>query len=109
MGKSQTLTLALCWLFKKRSFAVSGDFHEAVYTVLKIRYWFVQTDLFGNKIISKVEWVLIGIYSAELLDINTSVWSHHIDLDNFDVYWNEDKRFAELIRKKDKIVDKKLI
>jgi hypothetical protein len=38
MGKSQTLTLALCWLFKKRSFAVSGDFQEAIYTVLKIRF-----------------------------------------------------------------------
>jgi hypothetical protein len=41
MGKSQTLILALCWLFKKRSFAVSGDFKEDVYTLLKIRFKFV--------------------------------------------------------------------
>jgi hypothetical protein len=107
MGNSQTLTLALCWLFKKRSFAVSGDFHEAVYVVLKIRYRFVQTDLFGNKIISSVEWVLIGIYSAELLDVDPSVWSHRINLDRFDVYWNENVRFAELVRKRDDSVDEK--
>ena len=58
---------------------------------------------------SKVEWVLIGIYSAELLDIEPSVWSHHINLDNFKVYWDENERFVELVRKKEKIVDKKLI
>ncbi len=109
MIKSQTLTLALCWLFKKRSFAVSGDFQEAVYTMLKIRYRFVQADLFGKKIVSRVEWVLIGIYSTELLGVDPSIWSHRIDLDHFDVYWDENERFAELVRKKEKIVDKKLI
>ena len=109
MGKSQTLTLALCWLFKKRSFAVSGDFYEAVYTVLKIRYRFVQADLFGNKIISKVEWILTGIYSTELLNVDSSVWSYHINLDDFDVYRDENERFAELVRKKDEEIDKKLI
>ncbi len=87
---------------------MSGDFQEAVYTVLKIRYKFVQTDLFGNKIISKVEWVLIGIYSAELLGVDPSVWSHHINLDHFDVTWDKNERFAELVRKQEKIADKKL-
>ena len=65
--QSQTLTQALCWLFKKRSFAVSGDFHEAIYSITKIHYRFIQKDLFNNTIDSKVEWVLIGIYSAETL------------------------------------------
>jgi hypothetical protein len=105
--QSQKLTLALCWLFKKRSFAVSGDFQEAVYTILKIRYRFVQTDLFIKKIISKVEWVLIGIYSADLLGVDPSVWSHNINLDRFVVYWDETERFAELVKKKGKDTDKK--
>jgi hypothetical protein len=109
MVKSQTLTLALCWLFKKRSFALSGDFHETVYTVLNIRFRFVQADLFGNKVISRVEWVLIGIYSAELLGVDPSVWSHRINLDDFDVCWDENERLAELIRKEEKIVNEKLI
>jgi hypothetical protein len=52
---------------------------------------------------------LIGIYSAELLDVNPSRWSHCIDLDDFDVYWNKKKRFTKLVRKKDKVFDKKLI
>ena len=29
------LTLALCWLFRKRSFAVSGDFLESLKTGIK--------------------------------------------------------------------------
>ena len=105
MGKSQTLTLALCWLFKKRSFAVSGDFQEAVYKVLKIHFRFVQTDLFGKNFTSKVEWVLIGIYSAELLGVDPSGWSHYINLDNFEVYWHETERFAKLVRKKEKGIE----
>jgi len=31
----QTLTLALCWLFRKRSFAVNGDFHELLYAMIE--------------------------------------------------------------------------
>jgi hypothetical protein len=50
----QMLTLALCWLFRKRSFAVSGDFHDIIYTMTTIRYRLVQTDLFGNKVKSTI-------------------------------------------------------
>jgi hypothetical protein len=51
MNESQTqkLTLALCWLFRKRSFAVSGDFSKAVYAVIDSRR-LVQVDLFGNEV-----------------------------------------------------------
>ena len=33
----QTLTLALCWFFRKRSFAVSGDFHELLYAMIETK------------------------------------------------------------------------
>jgi hypothetical protein len=46
-------------------------------------------------------------FSAELLDVDPSVWSHRINLDRFDVYWNENVRFAELVRKRDDSVDEK--
>jgi hypothetical protein len=29
-SKTQVLTLALCWLFRKRSFAISGDMQEVI-------------------------------------------------------------------------------
>jgi len=63
--QSQVLTLALCWLFKKRSFAVSGDFHEVIYAMTNIRNQLVQTDLFqqrsGLSDYLGVSWDLSGI------------------------------------------------
>ena len=45
----QTLTLALCWLFRKRSFAVSGDFQDIIARFLvNPRHIFIQIDLFGS-------------------------------------------------------------
>ena len=72
MDKSQTLTLALCWLFKKRSFAVSGDFHEAIYALINIQLRFVQTNLYGDTL--KIEWVFIGIFTASKLGIDHNEW-----------------------------------
>lgn len=100
MNESQTqnLTLALCWLFKKRSFAVSGDFSKAIYNVMHSRQ-LVQMDLFGNAVAISVKWVLIGVYSADLLRVNPSLWSCHVDLNDFWVDWSENDRFATLVRK----------
>jgi hypothetical protein len=71
-NQSKTLTLALCWLFKKRSFTVSGEFHEAIYALINIQFRFVQTDLFGNTL--RIEWVFIGIFTASKLGIDRNEW-----------------------------------
>ena len=73
-AKSQTLTIALCWLFRKRSFAVSGDFHEILYAMIETRHRLIQTDLFGHEIELKVVWVFIGIFPAEKLGITRNEW-----------------------------------
>jgi hypothetical protein len=72
--QSQMLTLALCWLFKKRSFAVSGAFHEAIYTITNIQYRVVQIDLFSHEIKLRTKWILIGIFSASKLGIDHNEW-----------------------------------
>jgi len=99
-AKSQILTLTLCWIFRKRFFAVSGDFHSIIYAKLKISSQFIQTNRFGNEIISRAKWVLIGIYSADLLGIISSVWFLNINLNNYKIFWKETEKFAELVRKK---------
>ena len=64
-------------------------------------------DLFGNPIANNVKWVLIGIYSADLLRIDPAVWSHHVDLNDFSVDWGENDRFATLVRKESlRIIDR---
>ncbi|MCW4038528.1 MAG: protein rep [Candidatus Bathyarchaeota archaeon] len=73
-AESQKLTLALCWLFKKRSFAVSGDFHEILYALIETKHRFIQTDLFRNKLKFEIEWVFIGIFSGSKLEIYHNEW-----------------------------------
>jgi hypothetical protein len=55
--------------------------------------------MLGNPVNIESKWILIGIYTSELLGINPSVWSYHVDLNGFDVYWGEHDRRATLIRK----------
>ena len=73
-SQTQVLTLALCWLFRKRSFAVSGDFHELLYAMIETKHRLIQTDLFGNEIKVKVVWVFIGIFPADKLGITRNEW-----------------------------------
>jgi len=76
----QTLTLALCWLFKKRSFAISGDFYCSYTDMIKEQNqsMIVQTDLTGGIISLHVSWVKIGekgeLYSAKKLGITHNEW-----------------------------------
>ena len=63
------LTLALCWLFRKRSFAISGDFHKLIVAKTK-KSITLQIDLQGVEICLKVECIFIGIFSAKRLGID---------------------------------------
>jgi len=72
-SKTQILTLALCWLFRKRSFAISGDLHEVMEISIG-RGQMIQTNLMGEEIILNVVWVFIGIFSAEKLGITCNEW-----------------------------------
>jgi len=69
----QVLTLALCWLFRKRSFAISGDMYELIQISIHHRKR-IQIDLLGEEIILNEVWVFIGIFSAEKLGITHNEW-----------------------------------
>ena len=75
-SQTQNLTLALCWIFKKRSFSVSGDLYEFLRMEIKNSSIniLVQSDLQGVAIRLRVEWVFIGIFSAERLGIDRDEW-----------------------------------
>ena len=75
-SQTQNLTLALCWIFKKRSFSVSGDLYEFLRMEIKNSSLniLVQTDLQGVAIRLRVEWIFIGIFSAERLGIDRDEW-----------------------------------
>jgi hypothetical protein len=72
-SKTQVLTLALCWLFRKRSFAISGDMQEVIEISIG-HVQMTQTSLMGEEVNVNVVWVFIGIFSAEKLGITLNEW-----------------------------------
>ena len=73
---TQNLTLALCWLFRKRSFAVSGDLYELLQEEIKksTKGILIQVDLQGMEISLGIQWILIGVFSAKRLGIDGNEW-----------------------------------
>jgi hypothetical protein len=62
------LTLAICWVFRKHSFAISRDLTDLIkHLRFSNRFLIVQMDLFGKEVKDSSEWVYVGIKS--LLDL----------------------------------------
>jgi len=72
-NQNQNLTLALCWLFRKRSYAISGDFHKLIVTKTRSSI-LVQVDLQGVEVRIKIEYIFVGIFSAKRLGIDRNEW-----------------------------------
>ncbi|MDQ1280582.1 MAG: hypothetical protein QG670_1845, partial [Thermoproteota archaeon] len=72
-SKTQVLTLALCWLFRKRSFAISGDMEELI-EVSMGHGQMIQMNLMGEEVDVNLRWVFIGIFSTEKLGITHNKW-----------------------------------
>jgi hypothetical protein len=76
-SKTHILTLALCWLFRKRSFAISGDMQEVIESSIG-HGQMIQTSLMSEEVTINVVWVFIGIFSAEKLGITHNEWRETI-------------------------------
>ena len=70
-------TLFLSWIFRLRSFSVSGDFREKLLDLIShmrnSNMEKLQVDLFGNIV---PEWIyhFIGVYAGERLGIPAGIW-----------------------------------
>jgi hypothetical protein len=67
-------SLALCWLLKKCSFAVIGNSHKILSTLIETKHRFVQTDLFRDELKHRVQWIFIEVYSTSKSRINRNDW-----------------------------------
>ena len=73
-------TLALCWLFRKQSFAISKDFSDLINTLHNSnRKTVFQMDLHGSAIIERVVWICLGVFSALELGIEDSSWTKRLE------------------------------
>ena len=70
-------TLALCWIFRKRAFSVSGQFRKALTDLISYLHnsnkKLVQTTLHGEYV-NEEEFLLLIFISARVIEANESLW-----------------------------------
>jgi Geminivirus Rep catalytic domain. len=83
MAPSGLRSLALCWLFRKRSFSVSGDFREVLSDLIRTLHnsnMLGQQNLLGERV-PDVSWLFVGIFSGERLGVPPWMWAARIEVD----------------------------
>jgi hypothetical protein len=70
-------TLALCWVYRKRAFAVSGSFRKALIDLItdlqNSNKPLVQLTLFGD-VIPEEQFHLLGFVTGKELHVQTNTW-----------------------------------
>ena len=91
-------TLALCWVYRKRAFSVSGSFRKALTDLITDLHnsnkKLVQVTLSGE-VIAEERFCLLGFVSAEVIGLKKDVWFALLDsdqLDSLNAYLAEFKR-----------------
>lgn len=75
------LTLALNWVYRKRSFSISKGFLDLMNSMHNSNSrGSVQVTLEGVPVIIDVVWVCLGVFSAEILGIVDNSWSVDLSL-----------------------------
>jgi hypothetical protein len=91
-------TLALCWVYKKRAFSVSGQFRKALTDLITDLHnpnrKLVQVTLSGE-VLAEERFYLLGFVKAEFIGLDKDVWFALLDskqLDSLNAYLAEFKR-----------------
>jgi hypothetical protein len=90
--KKGKITLAMCWVFRKKAFYVSGKFRKALSDLInhlcttKTRK--IQLNLL-NELLTPNPWRVLGFISAEFLDFDVEVWSFRLTGEQMDRVFKE--------------------
>jgi len=96
------LTLAMCWVFRKKAFYVSGEFrqalHDLIQTLCSSQTRKVQIDLFGNELRSN-QWRVLGFIDLVLLQsigVKARAWTIRLSnkaMDSIFREWEKKKQW----------------
>lgn len=88
-GSLSSQDQAMMWVYRKRSFSVSGDFRSRLHDLIR--------DLHNSKIVSGqltlegdyqgLIWECLGVHSAAELGVDGSRWFHRLTPDQVDPEW----------------------
>lgn len=81
-------TLALCWVYRKRAFSVSGSFRKALTDLItdlrNSNKSLVQISLLG-KIIPEEKFYLLGFAAGKDLQIKKNIWFAILNFEQLDL------------------------
>jgi hypothetical protein len=94
-------TMSLLWLFRKRSFSVSGDFRRRLSDLIRLLHnsnmVFRQARLDGTLQDPSV-WEFVGIFTGSELAYHGERWSFRLDPSQIDVVLTREAEFHALVR-----------
>jgi len=86
------ITLAMCWVFHKKAFYVSGQFRKVLSDLInqlctsKTRK--IQLNLLNEELESN-SWTVLGFIEASLLDFDAEIWSLKLTTEQIQEIFNE--------------------
>jgi hypothetical protein len=100
-------TMAFCWIHRKRSFAVSGSFRDALHDLItSLHNWarhLVQLNL-SMEIVYDNPWEFVCICSGKELHIHDSVWLTHLERDQIEVVQEIEAQLQDVLWKRYRIL-----
>jgi hypothetical protein len=92
-------TLAMCWVFRKKAFYVSGQFRKAlsdlITSLCSSKTHKTQVNLFGSELKSN-PWKVLGFIGASLLDFDVEIWTFRITSEDMQKVFSEWEKINHL-------------
>jgi hypothetical protein len=90
--------LAMCWVFRKKAFCVSGQFRRALSDLIRLscssKTGKIQVDLFNTEL--KVNsWRLLGFVGASLLDLDVEIWTVELTKEQINACYAEWEKYKQ--------------
>ena len=86
------LTLAMCWVFRKKAFYVSGQFRKAlsdlIATLCSSKTRKIQLNLL-NEQLRPNSWKVLGFISASLLSFNVALWTFRLTTEQMNIVFSD--------------------
>jgi len=96
--KKGKLTLAMCWVFRKKAFYVSGQFRKALSDLIRLtcssKTCKIQVDLFNTELESN-PWKVLGFFGASLLDLDVEIWTVKLTKEQINACYAEWERYKQ--------------
>ena len=92
------ITLAMCWVFRKKAFYVSGQFRQALSDLIgylcisKTRK--IQVDIFNTELEAN-SWRVLGFIGASLLDLNVEIWALELTKEQINACYSEWEKYKQ--------------